>query len=55
METMKTYWDNDFGFGEIIEETETEITVLFYSDPWVYHYLPKKGKEIKEKYVVSTD
>lgn len=48
MKVIRTYWDKDFGFGDVVVETEHFIVVNFYSDPWTYHQIPKEETEKEE-------
>ena len=38
---MKRYWDDNFGWGEIVMESDNYIIVRFDSDPWELHQIPK--------------
>lgn len=38
---MKRYWDDTFGYGDVVAESDNYIIVRFDSDPWVLHQIPK--------------
>jgi len=39
---MKKYWDEEFGFGEIIAEEGDKVLVRFDADPWYPMWCPKR-------------
>lgn len=44
MKVIRRYWDNMFGWGDVISENDNFIIVRFDADPWVLRELPKETK-----------
>ena len=43
----KRYWDETYGWGDIVMETESYIVVKFDSDPWLYMQLPQNHPDLQ--------
>jgi hypothetical protein len=45
--SMKKFYNEMLGFGEVVRETETHFYVRFNADPWVVYTFSKDAKNFK--------
>lgn len=42
MKVVRRWYDESFGWGDVVLETEDFVVVRFDSDPWFYHQIFKE-------------